>query len=56
MPYSTSSQIFPMFSSGIASSGGDCSIAEDPGIFEDVSQYTNWIKTVMITAGYPYEF
>ncbi|KAL4240264.1 Tryptase beta-2 [Mactra antiquata] len=41
---------------GIASSGGDCTKADEPGIFEDVSQYSDWIKQTMEQAGYSYEY
>lgn len=42
--------------SGIASSGGNCTTADEPGIFEDVSLYSDWIKKTMEEAGYPYQF
>merc|ERR550539_109203 len=32
---------------GIASSGGNCTTADEPGIFEDVSMYSDWIKKTM---------
>ncbi|XP_045213760.1 chymotrypsinogen A-like isoform X2 [Mercenaria mercenaria] len=41
---------------GIASSGGNCTTADEPGIFEDVTMYTDWIKKTMEEAGYPYQF
>ncbi|WAQ95675.1 hypothetical protein MAR_028365 [Mya arenaria] len=40
----------------LASSGGNCTLANEPGIFEDVSQYTDWIKGVMTAAGYDYQY
>lgn len=44
------------YAQGIASSGGDCTRADEPGIFEDVSKYTQWIKNQMSSAGFPYEY
>ncbi|KAL3875570.1 hypothetical protein ACJMK2_033511 [Sinanodonta woodiana] len=44
------------FIQGIASSGGNCTFANEPGVFEDVPRYTNWIKTTMEQAGYPYQY
>ncbi|XP_052760772.1 coagulation factor XI-like [Mya arenaria] len=44
------------YAQGIASSGGDCTAADEPGVFEDVSKYISWIKTQMQTAGYPYQY
>ncbi|XP_052789016.1 plasma kallikrein-like [Mya arenaria] len=41
---------------GLASSGGNCTLANEPGIFEDVSQYTDWVKGVMTAAGYDYQY
>jgi transmembrane serine protease 2 len=41
---------------GLASSGGDCTKADEPGIFEDVSMYTDWIKKTMEESGYPYMY
>lgn len=44
------------FLSGIASSGGNCTLADEPSVFEDVSMYHEWILTTMENAGYPYEY
>jgi len=41
---------------GLASSGGDCQKADQPSVFEDVSQYSDWIKNTMEQAGYPYQY
>ncbi|KAH3714944.1 chymotrypsinogen A-like [Dreissena polymorpha] len=42
---------------GIASSGGDCSQTSDsPGVFEDVTQYKDWILNAMRGSGYPYQY
>ena len=41
---------------GLASSGGDCVKADSPGVFEDVSQYVDWIKRTMEQAGYMYQY
>ena len=41
---------------GLASSGGDCTKADEPGVFEDVSQYSDWIKQTMRDANYPYQY
>ena len=41
---------------GIASSGGNCTLADEPSVFEDVSIYVEWIITTMEQAGYPYEY
>jgi len=41
---------------GIASSGGDCKKGDMPGIFEDVTVYTQWIKNTMEQAGFPYQY
>ncbi|XP_052820910.1 chymotrypsinogen A-like [Mya arenaria] len=41
---------------GLASSGGNCTTADEPGIFEDVTVYQNWVLTTMETAGYPYQY
>ncbi|KAH3869477.1 plasma kallikrein-like [Dreissena polymorpha] len=41
---------------GIASSGGDCTLANEPGIFEDVTKYQDWILKSMEEAGYPYQY
>lgn len=41
---------------GLASSGGDCRKANEPGIFEDVSMYSDWIKKTMEDAGYSYSY
>ena len=41
---------------GLASSGGNCTKADEPSVFEDVSQYTGWIKRQMEDAGYPYPY
>lgn len=50
------SYTFSCWFSGIASSGGNCTTADEPGIFEDVSLYSDWIKKTMEEAGYPYQF
>jgi len=44
------------YAQGIASSGGDCSVADEPGVFEDVSKYATWVKTKMTDAGFPYQY
>ena len=44
------------YAQGIASSGGDCTTADEPGIFEDVSMYNAWIKQAMTNAGFPYQY
>lgn len=41
---------------GLASSGGNCRQANEPSVFEDVNQYTGWIKQSMQDAGYPYPY
>ena len=41
---------------GLASSGGDCAKADEPGVFEDVSQYSDWIKQQMRDANFPYQY
>ncbi|XP_052791328.1 plasma kallikrein-like isoform X1 [Mya arenaria] len=41
---------------GIASSGGNCAKADEPGLFEDVLIYADWIKTTMGANGFPYEY
>ena len=41
---------------GIAAGGGNCTLADEPGVFEDVSVYAEWIITTMEQAGYPYEY
>lgn len=41
---------------GLASSGGDCTTADEPGIFEDLSQYQDWILKTMEEAHYPYMY
>lgn len=41
---------------GIASSGGNCTLANEPSVFEDVSMYVEWIITTMEQAGFPYEY
>ncbi|WAQ96260.1 ENTK-like protein [Mya arenaria] len=41
---------------GLASSGGNCTLADEPSNFEDVSMYTDWIRTTMEQAGYPYQY
>ena len=41
---------------GIASSGGNCTVADEPSVFEDVSMYSDWIRNTMESAGYPYEY
>lgn len=41
---------------GLASSGGDCTKADQPSVFEDVSQYTDWIKQTMQQNRIPYQF
>lgn len=41
---------------GLASSGGDCTKADQPSVFEDVPQYSEWIKTTMEQAGYGYQY
>ncbi|KAH3871591.1 chymotrypsinogen A-like [Dreissena polymorpha] len=42
---------------GIASSGGDCTKTTDsPGVFEDVTQYQDWILKTMEESGYPYQY
>ena len=40
--------------SGIASGGGDCRTADQPGLFTAVRQYLDWIKRVIEDAGYSY--
>nr|ADA61200.1 serine protease [Sinohyriopsis cumingii] len=41
---------------GLASSGVDCHITRYPGVYEDLSMYSDWIKQTMATSGYPYEY
>lgn len=41
---------------GLASSGGNCTLADEPSVFEDVSMYSDWIRNTMESAGYPYEY
>ncbi|KAL3875572.1 hypothetical protein ACJMK2_033513 [Sinanodonta woodiana] len=41
---------------GLASSGLDCHIAKYPGVYEDVSLYSDWIKQTMASSGYPYQY
>ncbi|KAH3847953.1 hypothetical protein DPMN_090289 [Dreissena polymorpha] len=41
---------------GIASSGGNCRTGHSPGIYEDVSKYTAWVRTTMENAGFPYAY
>ncbi|KAH3872497.1 anionic trypsin-2-like isoform X2 [Dreissena polymorpha] len=41
---------------GLASSGGNCTTADEPSVFEDISMYTQWIRTTMEDAGYPYQY
>ncbi|XP_060571115.1 chymotrypsinogen A-like [Ruditapes philippinarum] len=55
-PLMCRSQNGPWYAMGIASSGGNCTTADEPGIFEDVTMYTEWIKKTMEEAGYPYQY
>jgi len=41
---------------GLASSGGNCTTADEPSNFEDVNMYSDWIKRTMEDAGYPYQY
>ena len=41
---------------GLASSGGSCTKANEPSVFEDVSQYAAWIKRTMEDAKLPYPY
>ncbi|KAH3869460.1 ovochymase-1-like [Dreissena polymorpha] len=41
---------------GVASSGGDCKTADEPGLFEDILVYRNWIQSTMAAAGYTYQY
>ena len=45
--------ILIVHNSGLASSGGDCGKADEPVVFVDVSQYSDWIKKVMEDANCP---
>ena len=49
-------RVFYFCPTGIASSGGNCTLADEPSVFEDVSIYVEWIITTMEQAGYPYEY
>ncbi|KAL3875568.1 hypothetical protein ACJMK2_033509 [Sinanodonta woodiana] len=40
---------------GIASSGGNCKLHDEPGVFEDVTKYSDWVKKTMEDAGFPYQ-
>jgi secreted trypsin-like serine protease len=44
------------YAQGIASSGGDCKLGNQPGVFEDVTKYSDWIKKTMEEAGFPYQY
>ena len=41
---------------GLASSGGSCTKANEPSVFEDVGMYAGWIKKTMEDAQHPYQY
>ena len=45
-----------LLSLGIASAGGNCTVADKPGVFDDLGQHAAWIKTTMAALNYPYAY
>ena len=47
---------YVIISSGIASAGGNCTVADKPGVFDDVGKQVAWIKGTMQNQSYPYQY